>query len=158
MQDCIPSGMLDGMTFPRGKGCGARADDGKRMTDKAAQNGPGGGYTTLRLCVNFRAGDMLPSCGARGSRDLRAALEEKMPERLPDMTLQTVHCLGRCHLGPTIRLSPAGPFLLGVQAADADRLLDLLAAGDIETARREFPDPNADEAAPEPAGAAGQGR
>ncbi len=105
---------------------------------------PGGGYDRIRLCVNYRAGETMPSCAARGSRDVEAALREKLPAHLPHMRLETVHCLGRCHLGPTVRLSPAGPFLLGVQPDDVDRLLALLAAGDIETAMRTFPDPKAD--------------
>ena len=103
------------------------------------------GYDTLRVCVNFRAGDILPSCAARGSKDLAAALERKLPDALPSMKLMKVHCLGRCHLGPTLRLSPIGPFLLGVGADDVDWLLAKLAAGEIDALREAFPDPKEEE-------------
>ena len=103
------------------------------------------GFDTIRLCVNFRAGDMLPSCAARGSKELRDALETSLAERLPEMRLVPVHCLGRCHLGPTIRLSPRGPFLLGATADDADYIVDRLAAGDTEALTDAFPDPMAED-------------
>lgn len=103
------------------------------------------GFDTLRLCINFRAGDFLPSCGARGAKRLHEALGEGMARTLPDMTLKPVHCLGRCHLGPTIRLSPRGPFLLGAQAEDVPFILDRLAAGDIAALQAAFPDPEVDD-------------
>jgi len=102
-------------------------------------------FDTLRVCVNFRAGDILPSCAARGSKELAAALAEKMPGQVPDMKLMKVHCLGRCHVGPTIRLSPGGPFLQGMQAQDVDWLLERLAADDIAALKQTFPDPKEDE-------------
>lgn len=104
-----------------------------------------GGFDTVRICVNFRAGDMLPSCAARGSKDLRAALEERLAADLPDVRLVPVHCLGRCHLGPTLRLSPRGPFLLGATAEDVDFIVEKLAAGEIEALTEAFPDPVAAE-------------
>jgi (2Fe-2S) ferredoxin len=114
------------------------------MADSTKAGTEYGGFDVMRLCVNFRAGDILPSCGARGSKELAEALKAKMPDKLPDMELLTVHCLGRCHAGPTIRLSPKGPYLLGVQAADVDWLLDRLAAGDIDALVEAFPDPQGD--------------
>ncbi|MCR9218800.1 MAG: (2Fe-2S) ferredoxin domain-containing protein [Alphaproteobacteria bacterium] len=109
-------------------------------------DGSGGGYDRLRLCVNFRAGDILPSCGARGAKELAAALQEKMPDALPEMRLESVHCLGRCHIGPTIRLSPSGPFLQGVQAEDVDFLIEKLKAGDLDALLEAFPDPTKEQA------------
>ena len=50
--------------------------------------------------------------------------------------------MGKCHIGPTLRLVPAGPFLMGAKTKeDVTRILDLLEAGDIEKAAQEFPAP-----------------
>ncbi|MBP5857627.1 (2Fe-2S) ferredoxin domain-containing protein [Marivibrio halodurans] len=124
---------------------------GDRDTPPTSRQGKGqeenasseAGFSTLRLCINFRAGDFLPSCGARGAKRLHEALGEEMARALPDMTLKPVHCLGRCHLGPTLRLSPRGPFLLGAQAEDVPFIVDRLAAGDIAALQAAFPDPEA---------------
>jgi len=104
-------------------------------------------FDTVRVCVNFRAGDMLPSCGARGSKDLAAALAAAAPARAPGLTIQKVHCLGRCHLGPALRLSPRGPHLVGVAPSDAHWVLDRIAAGDIAALVAAYPDPLAEERA-----------
>ena len=49
--------------------------------------------------------------------------------------------MGRCHLGPTLRLVPDGPYFLGLQAKDAGRLAAFLASGDIAGAVSAFPEP-----------------
>ena len=36
---------------------------------------------TLNICINFRAGNMLPSCGAVGSRELADALTRQVQKR-----------------------------------------------------------------------------
>ncbi|MEQ8603440.1 MAG: (2Fe-2S) ferredoxin domain-containing protein [Marivibrio sp.] len=102
-------------------------------------------YDTLRVCVNFRAGDMLPSCGARGSKELAAALDAAQPDAAPNLKIQKVHCLGRCHLGPALRLSPRGPHLVGVAPSDAQWVLDRIAVGDVAALVAAYPDPLAEE-------------
>lgn len=101
-------------------------------------------YDRLRACTNFRAGDMLPSCGAVRAKELAPLLEQGLKERGIPLKFETVHCMGKCHLGPTLKLLPAGPFLLGAQPEDADRLLDMLEAGDFEAAQKAFPNPDAE--------------
>ena len=98
-------------------------------------------FTRLRMCVNFRAGDLLPSCGARGAKELQPVLAEKLAERGNFLSLDPVHCMGKCHAGPTLKLLPGGPFLLGAQVADVGRLLDLLEAEAYDEAAAAFPDP-----------------
>lgn len=99
-------------------------------------------FRALRLCTNFRAGFTLPSCGARGAEDIRAEIARQWPERNMPFDFETVHCMGKCHIGPTLRLVPAGPFLMGATTKeDVTRILDLLEAGDIEKAAQEFPAP-----------------
>ena len=98
-------------------------------------------YKALMLCTNFRAGQILPSCGAVGSQDLAIALKEGLREREIPLRLETVHCMGKCHLGPTMRLIPRGPFIMGVQPENLDHVLDLLEARDYEALGRAYPLP-----------------
>jgi (2Fe-2S) ferredoxin len=99
-------------------------------------------YTRLRVCTNLRAGDILPSCGARGSKELARALREAVAARGDFISVETVHCLGKCHIGPTLKLLPGGPFLLGAQAEDVPRLTDMLEAEEYETLKAAFPEPS----------------
>ncbi len=101
-------------------------------------------FERLRACVNFRAGDLLPSCGTVKAKELAAALEQAIEQRNLPLKFEKVHCMGRCHLGPTLKLLPGGPFLLGAQPEDVDRLLDMLEAGDIDAATAAFPNPDAE--------------
>jgi len=99
---------------------------------------------TINICVNFRAGNILPSCGARGSRELADALEKGLTERNLPFGFKRLHCMGKCHIGPTMRLVPGGAFIMGAQEADVPRILDLLEAGDLETLAAAFPLPEDD--------------
>lgn len=99
-------------------------------------------YRALRLCTNFRAGFTLPSCGARGAAEVHEEIARQWPDRTMPFQFETVHCMGKCHIGPTLRLVPAGPFLMGVKTKeDVTRVLDLLEAGEIDKAAAEFPAP-----------------
>jgi (2Fe-2S) ferredoxin len=102
--------------------------------------GEGRKYNRVRLCTNLRAGDLLPSCGARGSKELARALRAEIESRGDFVSLETVHCLGKCHIGPTIKLLPGGPFLLGARAEDAPRLAELLEAEAYDALVEAFPD------------------
>ena len=124
-------------------------NDGMTTAGKTEMDGESPGlnersFRALRLCTNFRAGYTLPSCGARGADDVNAEIARQWPDRSMPFEYETVHCMGKCHIGPTLRLVPAGPFLMGVKTAeDVTRVLDLLEAGDIEKAAEEFPAPGA---------------
>ncbi|MEQ8832065.1 MAG: (2Fe-2S) ferredoxin domain-containing protein [Alphaproteobacteria bacterium] len=97
-------------------------------------------YNKMRVCTNLRAGDILPSCGARGSKELAKALRAELEKRGNFIEMETVHCLGRCHIGPTVKLLPGGPFLQGAQPDQAARMMDLLEAEDYDAAIAAFPD------------------
>lgn len=103
-------------------------------------------YTTLRVCVNFRAGEILPSCAARGSKELEAALRKGIADRRIPLKLDTVHCMGKCHIGPTMQLLPHGPYIMGATMADVPDILDLLQAGDFDTLAARFPLPAEEDA------------
>jgi len=95
----------------------------------------------LRMCVNLRAGDKLPSCGARGSREMVAALTAGIEARGLPFTTEHVHCMGKCHIGPTVRMLPEGPWIMGMQEADVPRALELLEESKVEELAAEFPLP-----------------
>lgn len=97
-------------------------------------------FRALRLCTNFRAGNTLPSCAARGAREVSEILETEWKKRDMPLKYEAVHCLGKCHIGPTMRLVPAGPFIMGAKTLeDVTRILDLLEKDDAETAAKEYP-------------------
>ena len=115
----------------------AMTEEGKENPDLNERS-----FRALRLCTNFRAGFTLPSCGARGADEVNEEIARQWPERSMPFVFETVHCMGKCHIGPTLRLVPAGPFLMGVKTKeDVTRVLDLLEAGDIDKAAEEFPAP-----------------
>jgi len=96
---------------------------------------------SLNICVNFRAGDILPSCGARGGRELADALEAGITERGIEVEFNRLHCMGKCHIGPTMKFAPGGPFIMGAQASDAPLILDHIEAGDIDALAEAFSRP-----------------
>jgi (2Fe-2S) ferredoxin len=95
----------------------------------------------LRACVNFRAGNRLTSCGAKGSREMVAALEASIASRELSWQIEKVHCMGKCHLGPTMRILPNGPFIMAAQEADVPQILDLLEKDDLSGLANAFPLP-----------------
>lgn len=122
---------------PRGGGTDRQDAGGRADAAPEARR-----YTRLRICTNLRAGDILPSCGARGSKELARALREAIAEKGDFIAVETVHCLGKCHIGPTVKLLPGGPFLQGAQEEDAQTLTALLEVEDYEGLKAAFPDPS----------------
>lgn len=107
---------------------------------EATKQAPASRFRALRLCTNFRAGNTLPSCATRGAQEVAAILETEWGKRDMPLKFEKVHCLGKCHIGPTMRLVPAGPFIMGAQTEeDVNRILDLLEKDDAETAAKEYP-------------------
>lgn len=96
---------------------------------------------TLNICINFRAGNLIPSCGAVGSKELADALEAGIAERGLPLTFRRLHCMGKCHIGPTVKLSHGGPFIMGAKASDVPQILDWLEAEDFEALKKAFPLP-----------------
>ncbi len=99
---------------------------------------------TLNICINFRAGNLLPSCGAVGSRELADALEAGIAERGLPITFKRLHCMGKCHIGPTVKLSHGGPFIMGAKESDVSQILDWLEAEDFDALKAAFPLPKVD--------------
>ena len=95
----------------------------------------------IRACVNLRAKGKLTSCGAKGSRELVAALKTGIELRRLPWNIELVHCMGKCHLGPTMKVLPDGCYIMGASETDVPRILDLLEIGDIKTIAEAFPMP-----------------
>ena len=96
-------------------------------------------HRTLNICINFRAGNRLPSCGAVGSRELADALEVGIKERGMPLTLRRLHCRGKCHIGPTVKLSHGGPFVMGAKANGVPQILDWIEVEDWKALQEAFP-------------------
>lgn len=107
---------------------------------KKADNVP----KTLNICINFRAGKLLPSCGAVGSQELADALEAGIAERGLPLDFKRLHCMGKCHIGPTVKLSHGGPFIMGAKASDVPQILDWLEEENYEALKAAFPLPKVD--------------
>jgi (2Fe-2S) ferredoxin len=95
----------------------------------------------LRACINFRAGNRLTSCGAKGGREMVDALESGIASRGLSWQIEKVHCMGKCHLGPTMRILPNGSFIMGAQEVDVPQILDLMEKGDLNGLALAFPLP-----------------
>ena len=82
--------------------------------------------TALLVCVNRRFKGGEPSCAARGSVAIAKAIEQGVHERQIDIAVERIICLGQCTKGPTLKLAPAGDFILGTTAAMVPGILDRL--------------------------------
>ncbi len=91
-------------------------------------DGGGGKPAKLLVCVNPISGSNKPCCGGRGSERLAEALEAGVRARRIDVAVERIHCLNKCHDGPSMRFAPGGSFLLGVQDGDLPAILDVLEA------------------------------
>ena len=66
------------------------------------------------MCTNFRANPNNPSCAARGSKAVMAALLQELKQKNLLITVEETPCLGFCEVGPNLRLMPNGVFFHGV--------------------------------------------
>jgi len=81
---------------------------------------------TLTLCVNLRAEEFMPSCGRRGSLEIRERLEAALLERRIDVDFQTIKCLGICNKGPNARLAPSNSWFTAIDLSDVGSLVDVV--------------------------------
>ena len=81
---------------------------------------------TLTLCVNVRNEDFVPSCGRRGSLEIRERLEAALRDRGIDIDFQTIKCLGLCDKGPNARLAPSNSWFHAIGVSDLTSLVEVL--------------------------------
>ena len=99
----------------------------------------------LFVCLNERPTGGKPSCGARGSAELFAALQRAVgarPELWGRVAVTSSGCLGPCFEGPSAVVYPDGVWYCGARATDAEEIVDthLLRGQVVERLRYEFPD------------------
>ena len=79
--------------------------------------------TTIIVCVNRRLGHDKPSCAARGSEAIAAALDAALSGK--DASVVRIRCFGRCAEGPNVRIAGGGRFF---REASLDDVPSMLAA------------------------------
>ncbi len=80
--------------------------------------------TTIIVCVNDRFTASKPSCARGQSVAIADELERLVAERGLPLSVERLHCLGECALGPNLRLAPGGKFFHHVKLADVTSILD----------------------------------
>lgn len=90
----------------------------------------------VRICINKRLNtDRMPSCAARGSRELALKLETLIAaENLP-VEIKRGPCMNNCLIGPNLKIQGGGLFNLNDDTSDA-RLDEIMAAIRDEVAKR----------------------
>ena len=100
------------------------------------------------VCTQARGGGGKPSCGARGSAELLAALERAIAARpglAATVGVTACACLGPCFDGPNAVVYPDGVWYAGLEVGDVDDLIAHLAGGPVVERRRyRWPDDDDD--------------
>lgn len=68
----------------------------------------------------------MPSCGRRGSLEIRERLDAALRERGIEVDFQTIKCLGLCDKGPNARLAPSNSWFHAIGVDDVPSLVALL--------------------------------
>ena len=55
------------------------------------------------------------------------------------LKLRRLHCMGKCHIGPTVKLSHGGPFVMGAKANAVPQILDWIEVEDWKALQEAFP-------------------
>ena len=79
------------------------------------------------VCENQRPAAGKPSCGARGSGEILAALQDGMgahPEIWGRVAITPAGCLGPCFEGPTVVVYPEGTWYVGVRREDVAEIVE----------------------------------
>jgi (2Fe-2S) ferredoxin len=92
----------------------------------------------LFVCTNDRSSGK-PACGARGGRELLAAVQNLLIARGGDALATGCECLGPCFDGPNAVVYPDGVWYGGLDAGDAPALVEHLVAGAVGPKRIDAP-------------------
>lgn len=77
----------------------------------------------LLVCTNYRANPNQPSCGARGSKEIAAALAQQLQKKNVLIEIEEIKCMGYCKVGPNVRLSPNGEYFHAVSASKFAKII-----------------------------------
>jgi (2Fe-2S) ferredoxin len=96
----------------------------------------------LFVCQNDRPVGGRPSCAARGSGEVLAALQRAVgndPELWGKVAVTPCGCLGPCFEGPALVVYPEGIWYAGVTPADVDELVRVHVKGGAAVERLRLP-------------------
>jgi NADH:ubiquinone oxidoreductase subunit E len=94
----------------------------------------------VRLCINKRLNtDDVPSCAARGSRELADKLERLILENSIPAELVRSPCMNNCRIGPNLKIQGAELY----NEVSDEKLADIVAAIKAEAERRQAEAANA---------------
>jgi NADH:ubiquinone oxidoreductase subunit E len=77
----------------------------------------------LLVCTNYRANPNNPSCAARGSKEIAAALMQELHTKNIVIEMEEIQCMGHCKVGPNFRLMPNGEFFHAVSANEFAKII-----------------------------------
>ena len=77
----------------------------------------------ILVCTNFRANPNNPSCAARGSKQVMAALVQELKQKNLPIMVEESPCLGFCEIGPNLRLMPNGESFHGVSVTELTTII-----------------------------------
>jgi (2Fe-2S) ferredoxin len=77
----------------------------------------------ILVCTNFRANLNNPSCAARDSQLVLAALKKELTKKNIVIEIEESPCMGYCNVGPNLRLAPNGEFFHGVSTINIAKLI-----------------------------------
>lgn len=80
----------------------------------------------ITVCINHRANPDMPSCGARGGEAIADWLEHAAQGL--SLRVERFNCLGKCELGPNLKVSPGGRFCHGVSLETIPQLLEQISS------------------------------
>jgi (2Fe-2S) ferredoxin len=90
----------------------------------------------LFVCTNV-VGSGKPACGRRGGDELVAAVQRELLLRgTTSARVTACGCLGPCFDGPNAVVYPDGVWYGGLEAGDANALVDHLVDGRVHDAKR----------------------
>lgn len=103
----------------------------------------------LFVCRNERPVEGRPSCSARGSAEIFAALQKAIGGRQElwgQVAVTPCGCLGPCFDGPMLVIYPEGIWYRAVRAEDAAEIVEshLLGGRPVERLRHDTPDQDED--------------
>jgi NADH:ubiquinone oxidoreductase subunit E len=77
----------------------------------------------ILICTNFRANPNTPSCAARGSKEVAAALAQQLAQKNVVIEIEEIQCMGFCDIGPNVRLIPNGEFFHAVSTKQLAKII-----------------------------------
>ncbi len=93
----------------------------------------------LFVCTNA-VGSGKPACGARGGRELLAAVQQRLLARGAfEVNVTACSCLGPCFDGPNAVIYPDAVWYGALDESDADAIVEHLVSGVVHERKRTDP-------------------